>query len=208
MKKIGLYFGSFNPIHITHLTIANYIVEHTDLDGVELVVSPQNPFKTELCDFSDRCNMIVKAISDYDKIQLNTIEWDLPVPSYTIDTLNLLKKTNKDEIEYYIIMGMDNWTQIHKWKSYKIVLEEYPIYVVPRDDNYEINDDLFSDKLADLYDDGISVNNKTKIIYGLPISTLSASFIRNEIKTGKNVTPYVGKGVSNYIKENKLYIWI
>lgn len=206
MKKIGLYFGSYNPLHITHLTIANYIVEHSDLDGVELVISPQNPFKTELCDFSDRCNMVSIATRDYDKIQLNTIEWDLPVPSYTIDTLNLLKKTNNDNIQYYIIMGMDNWLEISKWKSYKIVLEEYPILVLPRDNSLEVKSGLFEDKLVDLYDEGISVNKNTKLITDSPISSLSASFIRNEVKNGKNIIPYVGKGVSDYIKNNKLYL--
>lgn len=206
MKKIGLYFGSFNPIHISHLTIANYIVEHTDLDGVEIIVSPQNPFKTDLCDFSDRCNMISIAIRDYEKIQLNTIEWDLPIPSYTIDTLNLLEKTNNNEIQYYIIMGMDNWLEINLWKKYKIILEKYPILVLPRDYDSDMNHMLYEDRLLELYRERIHVNKNTKLINGSPISTLSASFIRSEIKDGKNITPYVGKSVSNYIRDNKLYL--
>jgi len=205
MKKIGLYFGSFNPIHIAHLTIANYIVEHTYLDRVELVVSPQNPFKTDLCEFSDRCNMLNIATRDYEKIDFSTIEWDLPIPSYTIDTLNLLKKTNFNEIQYYIIMGMDNWLRITDWKTYKIILEEYPILVLPRDYDEKTNNDIFQDKLLELYRMGISVNEETKYISGAPISTLSASYIRNEINDGKNVTPYIGKKVSDYIIENKLY---
>lgn len=206
MKKIGLYFGSFNPIHITHLTIANYIVEHSGLDSVELVISPQSPFKTDLCDFSDRCNMVNIATRDYEKIQLNTIEWDLPVPSYTIDTLNLLESVNNTEIQYYIIMGMDNWKNINKWKSYETILEKYPILVVPRDSDKERNEQNFDNVLETLYNDDLIINKETDIISEIPISSLSASFIRKEVKNGKNIIPYVGKGVSDYIKNNKLYL--
>lgn len=207
MKRIGLYFGSFNPIHNTHKFVVDYLLEKYFVDEIELVVSPQNPFKTDLCDFDKRCEMCEIVFNGNDKVHVNRIESTLPTPSYTINTLEMLEKDNTDNV-YYIIMGMDNWENIMKWKRYGEIVRKYPILVLPRfydekqlpNQNYDMFYYMFSKMQFDL----IIPNSKTKLVDN-PISDLSASFIRNSIKNDEDISTFIDKRVYNYIKTNKLY---
>ena len=131
--KIGLFFGSFNPIHIGHKVIASYLIDFTDLDKVMFVVSPQNPLKQKisLLDQYHRLQIIRAEVEDNSKLEVSDIEFDMPKPSYTIDTLVRLKE-NYLENNYSIIMGSDNFQNFHKWKNYEQILEDYSVYVYPR----------------------------------------------------------------------------
>ena len=131
--KIGLYFGSFNPIHVGHLIIANHFQQFTDLDQVWFVVSPQNPLKkkSSLANEYDRLEMVELAIKDYPNLRASNIEFTLPKPSYTIDTLIHLKE-KFPEHEFALIMGSDNLDGISKWKNAEILMRDYQFYVYPR----------------------------------------------------------------------------
>ena len=131
--KVGLFFGSFNPIHVGHLVIANYMVEYTDLEEVWLVISPQNPLKNKksLLNEYDRLKLVELAIGDNFKIKSSDIEFFLPKPSYTIDTLTYLKEKHPKN-HFYLIMGTDNFQSFHKWKNYEEILNQYKLYVYPR----------------------------------------------------------------------------
>ena len=128
--KIGLFFGSFNPIHIGHKVIASYLVDFTDLDKVMFLVSPQNPLKQKisLLDQYHRLQIIRAEIDDNSKLEVSDIEFDMPKPSYTIDTLVRLKEKHPEN-DYSIIMGSDNLQNFHKWKNYEQILEDYSVYV-------------------------------------------------------------------------------
>ena len=128
--KIGLFFGSFNPIHIGHKVIASYLVDFTDLDKVMFLVSPQNPLKQKisLLDQYHRLQIIRSEIEDNSKLAVSDIEFDMPKPSYTIDTLVRLKEKHPEN-DYSIIMGSDNLQNFHKWKNYEQILEDYSVYV-------------------------------------------------------------------------------
>lgn len=190
MKKIGLFFGSFNPIHYGHLMIANYIKEFTDTDEIWFVVSPQNPHKdsSELCNEHHRLNMVKLAIENIPFIKECNIEFNLPKPSYTINTLNELQKIYI-YYNFYIIMGSDNYINLHKWHRYKEIKQNFKILVYPRH-NYEVNTE----------EENITLINAPKI-------EISSSFIRNSIKQGKNLICFLPSEVYNYIKENKLYAY-
>ena len=132
-KQIGLFFGSFNPIHIGHLIIANHLVEHSALDELWLVVTPQNPFKEKqsLLNNHLRLEMVHLAIADYPKLRASDIEFHLPQPNYTIHTLAYLEE-KYPKLHFALIMGEDNLKSLHKWKNYEQILSNYPIYVYPR----------------------------------------------------------------------------
>lgn len=208
MKKIGLYFGSFNPIHNTHTYIVEYLLEKKIVDEIQLIVSPQNPLKSDLCNFEERCKMCDIVFNGNQKVYVNKIENGLPKPSYTINTLDLLESNNIYNYEYYIIMGMDNWENIFKWKEYKTIVNLFPILVLPRYYNdvqlKNMNYDIFYYTKSKLENDGIIVNNKTELVY-LPTSELSSTFIRNTIKNNVDISTFIHKDVYKYIKDNKLY---
>ena len=128
--KIGLYFGTFNPIHVGHLTIANHLAEHSDLDQVWFVVTPHSPFKkkSSLLDDHQRLEMVYLATKDYPNLKQSDIEFKLPQPNYTINTLTYLEEKYPDH-EFALIMGEDNLKSFHKWKNYELILERYSIYV-------------------------------------------------------------------------------
>lgn len=174
--KIGLYFGSFNPIHIGHLAIANYMVEFTELDQVWFVVSPHNPFKNKssLLNGYDRLEMVEKAIENDPRFNASNIEFGLPQPSYTVDTLIHLEE-NFPNYDFSLIMGSDNIQSIHKWKNSEVLLERYPIYVYPRPD----------------FDSSEWENHPTIHITQSPQFEISATFIRNAIADGKNISHYL-----------------
>ena len=190
--KIGLYFGTFNPIHIGHLTIANHLAEHSDLDQVWFVVTPQSPFKkkSSMLDNYQRLEMVYLATKDYDKLRPSDIEFGLKQPNYTIDTLTYLFEKFPD-YEFALIMGEDNLKSFHKWKNYEQILQNHNIYVYPRISEGNIN---------------IEFNNNSKIFnISAPIMELSSTFIRQEIKAGKNVRPMLPENVWQYIDEMNFY---
>jgi nicotinate-nucleotide adenylyltransferase len=133
MQRIGLYFGSFNPVHDGHLTIAEYMLKHAPIDELWFVLSPQNPLKNpdELWSNEKRFELLKSAIEGYSKLSICTVEWDMPTPSYTIDTLKKLSELHPD-IDFSIIMGADNLEKIEQWKSFENILNNYQIFVYPR----------------------------------------------------------------------------
>ena len=128
--EIGLYFGTFNPIHIGHLAIGNHMVEYSDLDKIWMVITPHNPFKEKKTLLSNhhRYQMVQRALEEYPKIAPSTVEFDLSQPNYTINTLVHLQE-KYPEHEFALIMGEDNLKNLHKWKNYEVILEHYNIYV-------------------------------------------------------------------------------
>jgi len=190
--KIGLYFGTFNPIHIGHLTIANHIAEYSDLDQVWFVVTPQSPFKVKssLLDNYQRLEMVYRATKDYGKLRPSDIEFNLPQPNYTINTLVYLKE-KFPEHEFALIMGEDNLKSFHKWKNYELILEGYHIYVYPR---------ISEGVIETQFDKHPKIHH-----IAAPIMELSSTFIRNSIKEGKNVRPMLPEHVWEYLDEMNFY---
>jgi nicotinate-nucleotide adenylyltransferase len=191
-KKIGLYFGTFNPIHIGHLTIANYMVEFSDLDEVWLVVTPHNPHKKKnsLLDDTHRLTIVRIALEDYPKLKASNVEFGMEQPNYTVNTLIYLEEKYPD-FDFCLIMGEDNLKSFHKWKNYEIILERYPIYVYPR---------VSEGKIETKFENHPKIH-KVKA----PIMELSSTFIRNNIKKGKNIRPMLPDAVWKYIDEMNFY---
>ena len=187
--NIGLFFGSFNPIHIGHKVIASYLVEFSTLDQVTFVVSPQNPLKIKnnLLDEYHRLQIIRSEIEDNSKLSVSNIEFTMPQPSYTIDTLIRLEE-KCPENNYSIIMGSDNLKTFHKWKNYKNILSSYDIYVYPRD----------GEKI-------IKSHKNIHLISDVPQMNISASFIRKCIKEGKDASYLVPEKAWKYIEEMNFY---
>jgi len=133
MSRVGLYFGSFNPAHSGHLAIADYMLKHTPIDELWFVLSPQNPLKnpTDLWSNEKRFELLKTAIGGRSKMSVCTVEWDMPKPSYTIDTLHKLSELHEN-IAFSIIMGADNLEKISQWKSFETILNTYKIFVYPR----------------------------------------------------------------------------
>ena len=192
MKKIGLFFGSFNPIHIGHLIIANYLVEHSDLDSLWFVVSPHNPHKQKktLLDDHHRLTMVRLATENYNKLKACNIEFELPQPSYTVHTLVYLEEKYPDT-QFVLLMGQDNVAGFHKWKNYEQILSRYPIFVYPR-----ITDKIPQDAIA---------NHPAVHFVKAPIIELSATQIRNDIKNRLNVRPMLAPEVYKYLDEMNFY---
>ena len=191
-KNIGLYFGSFNPIHIGHLILANYLAEHSNLDEIWLVVTPQNPFKDKksLLDNASRLEMVALSLKEYDKLKPCDIEFHLPQPNYTIDTLIHLEE-KYPEHSFSLIMGEDNLKSFHKWKNYQVILSRYLIYVYPR---------LSEGKVLD------ALQGHEHIVYiKTPIIELSATAIREDIAQGKDVRPMLPAQVWSYIDKWGFY---
>ena len=190
--KVGLYFGTFNPVHIGHLIIANYMIENSDLDEVWMVVTPHSPFKkkSSLLDNHHRFELVYKATESYAKIKPSDIEFKLPQPNYTTHTLVHISDRYKDK-EFCLIMGEDNLKSLHKWKNYETLLEHHHIYVYPRVSDGEI---------ATQFDTHRKIHK-----IDAPIVQISSTMIRNGIKEGKNVQPMLPREVWNYIDEMNFY---
>ncbi|MEN8885204.1 MAG: nicotinate (nicotinamide) nucleotide adenylyltransferase [Winogradskyella sp.] len=190
--KIGLYFGTFNPIHIGHLTIANHLAEHSDLDQIWFVVTPLSPFKkkSSLLDNNQRLEMVYRATKDYEKLHPSAIEFSLKQPNYTIDTLTYLFEKHP-EYNFSLIMGEDNLKSFHKWKNYELILENHSIYVYPR--------------LSEATVDKQFTNHPKIFFISAPIMELSSTFIRKEIKAQRNVRPMLSENVWHYIDEMNFY---
>ena len=188
--KIGLYFGSFNPVHIGHLAVANFIIEFTDIDQLWFVLSPQNPLKKKatLLDDFDRYDLLKIAISGDKHFEICDIEFHLPKPSYTIDTLTYLKERNP-RYNFVLIMGSDVLATFHKWKNYKEIIKNYQRYVYPRQAFENIN---------------LEEHQNIKVI-NAPLIEISSSFIRRALKQGKNIRYFLPEEVYKYILKKHLY---
>jgi nicotinate-nucleotide adenylyltransferase len=193
LKKVGLYFGTFNPIHIGHLVIANHMVEFSDLDEVWFVVTPQSPFKTKktLLDNHHRYQMVFEATKDYDKLKPSKIEFDLPQPNYTINTLVHLKEKYTSEYNFSLIMGEDNLKGFHKWKNYDVILEDYELFVYPRVSDGKVEQKFLKHAKIHRVD--------------APIMEISSTFIRTQHKKGKNIKPLLPQEVWKYMDEMNFY---
>ncbi|MDI5896500.1 nicotinate (nicotinamide) nucleotide adenylyltransferase [Flavobacterium yafengii] len=190
--KIGLYFGTFNPIHVGHLIIANHMAEHADLDQVWMVVTPHNPLKKKstLLDDYHRLQMVHLATEDFPKIKPSDIEFKLSQPNYTVNTLVHLQEKYPN-YEFSLIMGEDNLKSLHKWKNYEAILAHHEIYVYPRI-SIEVENAMFKD------------HPKIHMI-DAPVVEISSTFIRDNIKKGKNVQPLLPAKVWEYIDHNNFY---
>lgn len=188
--KTGLFFGSFNPIHIGHLAIANYMVEFTDLDKVWFVVSPHNPFKQKNTLLSDqhRLQMVRLAIEYDNRFKASNIEFNLPQPSYTINTLAYLREQYPDH-EFVIIMGSDGLKTFYKWKNYEELIRNYSRYIYPRPGT----------------DPGLLQNLDNGKIVPAPVMEISSTFIRDAIAHGKDVRYFLPEKVWEYIREMNFY---
>ena len=193
MKKVGLYFGTFNPIHIGHMVLANYMVEFSELDEVWFIVTPQSPFKTKkkLLDNHHRYQMVAEATHDFPKLKPSKIEFDLPQPNYTINTLAYLGEAYASGYAFSLIMGEDNLKSLHKWKNYTMILENHDIYVYPRISDGEIEHQFKGHPKIHTID--------------APIMEISSTFIRKQHQLGKNIRPMLPEGVWKYMDEMNFY---
>ena len=196
MTNTGLYFGSFNPIHIGHIAIAGYMTEFAGIDQVWFVVSPLNPLKKKetLLPDHQRHYMANLAIGDNSRLKASDIEHKLPVPSYTIDTLAYLSEKYPKN-SFSLIMGEDNLYTLHKWKNAGVLVRDYPIVVYPRTGALKPSNILLNDLLQ-----------KAKIRFvNAPVIEISSTFIREGIKAGKDMSYFVPLPVWQYIREMHFY---
>ncbi|MEY4812584.1 MAG: hypothetical protein RLZZ75_218 [Bacteroidota bacterium] len=187
--KIGLFFGSFNPIHHGHLMVASFIANHTDIQQVWLVVSPQNPHKTQssLLNEYDRLHLAQLAIEDDAQIKVSDIEFKLPKPSYTIDTLTYLQEKYPQH-QFYVIMGSDSFQNLPKWKNFEALIKNYQ-FIVYRRPGFEIIEDYGADMQY----------------LEAPMLELSATLIRNNCKDGITIRYLVPEDVRLEIERNNYF---
>lgn len=190
--KVGLYFGSFNPINIGHLIIGNYLAEHSDLDQIWFVVTPHNPFKKKdsLLDNYHRLEMVYLATKEYNKLKPSNIEFNLPQPNYTVNTLAYLQEKHPNH-DFCLIMGEDNLKSFHKWKNYQVILENHDIYVYPR---------ISEGPIETQFDNHQKIHR-----VDAPIMELSSTYIRSAIKKGLNVQPMLPPEVWKYLDDMNFY---
>ena len=189
-RQIGLFFGSFNPVHNGHLMLANYIVEYTDLDSIWFVVSPHNPLKEKdsLLEDSHRLDMLQMAIHNDERFEVCDIEFNMPKPSYTIDTLNRLSELHPDT-EFHLICGMDNLESFKKWKNYQDILDNYHLMVYPRKN----------------YDGGELSSHKSVQIIDAPEIEISSTFIRKAMTENKDLRHFMPEKSYNHMIDMKFY---
>jgi nicotinate-nucleotide adenylyltransferase len=189
-KKIGLFFGSFNPIHTGHMIIANIMAETTDLDKVWFIVSPQNPFKPSkgLLHEFDRFDMVRAAVYENYKLDVSDVEFSMPKPSYTIDTLTYLTEKHPTK-EFKVIIGEDNLTHFNKWKNYERILEDYGLYVYARPNTQPSK---------------LKKHPNVKMV-DAPLLDISATFIRTCIRKGQSVRYLVPDVVEALMRDKKFY---
>ena len=187
--KIGLYFGSFNPVHVGHLIIANHVANNTDLKQVWFVVSPQNPFKRSAALLNEyhRLHMIKSAIDGENKLRASSVEFKLPRPSYTVDTLAYLKEKHPDH-EFSLVMGSDGFQNLDKWKNYEVIVKDHPIYIYMRP-GFEIKKDW-----------GANI-----ILLSAPLLEISSTRIRDMVKEKKSIRFLVPDYVLEEIESNSYY---
>lgn len=190
MKKVGIYSGSFNPIHHGHVMLANYLVEFSDLDELWFVVSPQNPLKKkeDLLDDDERLKMLQLALDDDSRFHVCDIEMHLPTPSYTINTLTALSEQYPD-YEFVFICGMDSLQNFPNWREYQKILDNYSLLVFPRAG----------------YDGGDLVNYPSVTVLPTPIIEISSTFIRDCVKNGKDVRHFMPLEAWKYMIDEGFY---
>lgn len=190
-KQVGIFSGSFNPIHVGHMILANYMQQFTYLDEVWIVVTPQNPLKklSELLNDDLRLAMTKLATDNYDNLKVCDIEFKMPIPSYTIDTLHQLSSQYPD-YEFTLIIGGDNWEYFDKWKDYQTILREYKIIIYPR-----LGETI---EIEEQYKDTVK-------LVTAPIVEVSSTFIRNNLREGKEMRAFVPEKVYDYILNDNLY---
>ncbi|SDM50490.1 nicotinate (nicotinamide) nucleotide adenylyltransferase [Pedobacter antarcticus] len=190
MSKTGLFFGSFNPIHMGHLVIAGHMAHFTDLDEVWLVVSPHNPLKNKkgLGNMYDRLEMARLATEFSEGLQVSNIEFSLPQPSYTVDTLAYLQEKHPTR-EFVLIMGADNLSSLSKWKNYEVLLKNYKIYVYPRPGS-----------VIEEWKDHPSIT-----LTDTPQMDISSTFIRQALKDNKNIEFLVPDSVIAFMDSKNMY---
>ena len=190
--KVGLYFGTFNPIHVGHIIIANHLVEYSDLDEIWMVVTPHNPHKKKnsLLGNHHRYELVYIALEKYPKIKPTDIEFKLPQPNYTVKTLAFIDEKYPQH-EFSLIMGEDNLQSFHKWKNYETILENHEIYCYPR---------IAEGKTKTMFENHHNIHK-----VAAPIIQISATLIRQGIKSNKNVEPMLPKQVWKYIDEMNFY---
>jgi len=189
--KIGIYPGSFNPVHIGHLALANYIAEYGEFDEIWFLITPQNPLKKkfDLLDQNLRLSWLEKSIGNYPKFKTCTVEWEMPQPTYTINTLQKLRVMYPNYI-FELIIGSDNWELIHRWKDYQIILKNFKTWIYPR---------LGSGKI-------IFNHPNVRMIKGAPKMDISSTFIRKAIRHGKDVRFFLPNGIYEDIIENNILL--
>jgi nicotinate-nucleotide adenylyltransferase len=199
--KVGLYFGTFNPVHVGHLIIANFMADYTDLDQVWLTVSPQNPLKVKSSMLPDyhRLSLVRIAIEDNPRLVASDIEFHLPKPSYTIQTLTFLQEKYPQH-EFSLIMGEDNLRTFHKWKHHDKIIAEHKLYVYPRvlteGEMEELNEYLAESPLK---------AHPNVILCDAPVMKVSSTFIRKAIRDKKDVRYLLTDPVYKYVKEMHFY---
>jgi len=191
-RKVGLFFGTFNPIHTGHLIIANHMAEYSDLEEIWLVVTPHNPHKkkSSLLDNHHRLEMVYKACESYEKLKPSNIEFDLPQPNYTVNTLAHLQEKFPTN-DFCLIMGEDNLKSFHRWKNSEVIVENHEIYVYPR---------IAFGEVAEEYKSHAKI---TRV--NAPIVEISSTFIRKSIKEAKNIRPLLDQKVWEYIDQMNFY---
>ncbi|MGV6860942.1 MAG: nicotinate (nicotinamide) nucleotide adenylyltransferase [Putridiphycobacter sp.] len=202
-KTIGLFFGSFNPIHVGHLIIANYMVNFTDLSEIWFVVSPHNPHKKKASLLEDyhRLAIVKEAIDDNINFKASNIEFDLPQPSYTVDTLAYLKEKFPEK-KFSLIMGEDNLRSFHKWKNYEVILENNPIFVYPRAFTIQ---EVESDQTAEQTITTTIRKHQNIHFTEAPVIKISSSLIRKMIKANKDVRYMLNEPARKYVDEMNFY---
>jgi nicotinate-nucleotide adenylyltransferase len=187
--KVGLFFGSFNPVHVAHLIIANHILNETDIEKIWFIISPQNPFKTEsgLLNEYHRLHLVRIATEDDNRIKASDIEFSLPRPSYTSSTLAYLTEKHPEH-EFFIIIGSDSFQNLHKWKNYEMIVKNFPIYVYIRP-GFEVKNDI----------------GARLTILEAPLLQLSATLIRKYIQEGKSARYMIPDKVLEEIEKGGYY---
>lgn len=190
-KKVGLYFGSFNPIHCGHLNLANFLIDHQLVDEVWLVVSPNNPLKeaSGLLDHNIRYELTQLAINENPRLKVSDIEFSMPVPSYTVDTLNAFS-VRYPAFCFYLLIGSDNALLFDKWKDYQSILDKYPVLVYPRR-GYDFS--------------AVATKYPQMQLLDTPFYDISSTEIRNKILADKDVSGFLHPEVNQYIRDNRLY---
>jgi nicotinate-nucleotide adenylyltransferase len=182
--KIGIYPGSFNPVHIGHLAIANYLAEYEYFDEIWFLITPQNPLKkrADLLDQDLRLQLVKNAIQDYEKFKISTIEWDMPRPTYTVNTLQKLRALYPHD-QFELIIGSDNWSTFHRWKDYQLILKNFKTLIYPRrgSDRFYLN------------------HPNVRLAKEAPKIEVSSTFIRKALQEGKDVRFYMPESVRDEV---------
>tara|TARA_B100000963_G_scaffold350522_1_gene360874 strand:- start:391 stop:972 length:582 start_codon:yes stop_codon:yes gene_type:complete len=192
VKNIGLFFGSFNPIHLGHLAVAEFFAQNTNLEEVWLVVSPQSPLKEKntLMENHHRLSMVQLAIEDKLNLKACTEEFDLPSPNYTINTLNHLKK-KYPQYQFTLLLGQDNIVHFDRWKAYRKILEQFQLYVYPRTQSDKIRASL--------------LNHSNIVYFEASLLNVSATEIRNALKNKKLLADLLPQKIQDYLRKFNLY---